>query len=928
MQVGSFYEVYSANEGLVDIKKIADMLNITLTRKNKNITEISESNCYMIGFPQHSLPKYVELLLKNNFTTVIVNQKSDDKGKISRYVEEIVSPGTTCDGYTSRSNYENFLVSIFLEEVVDWRSHKNMLNIGLSYIDVTTGKNYTAEFHSVHGDKYKALDELFRVLLSMSAREIFVSGQVKSESITFEWICQYLELQNSCVHNMMKNVHYDSDYIEKILEKAFFNKKKSMISMVEFLDLEKYPLALQSYIALLNFAYKHSELIIQKLQHPILLDDENNVKLSYNTAKQLNIVSTEYSQCCLLDILNNCKTSMGKRLFKEKLLRPCKNTDKLKQSYEKIASYQQGDMYENVRKCLEDVSDLERLTRRIMMKKLHPFEVQSILSSIDMCGKITDFLHDENIDKIKSCLHRVSQAFSCIDEKCANKNNMDNIQTMFFCKGFDNELDNVAEKCNGLHQDFVILVQSLNELCQGTFFKAEYNEKDGYDLTITVKRYETFLKDNKRKKVIFQGLALNIGDMTMKKVSSSSSACRISHPHIEACNTLLKQTQSDLSKMLTQMWLSFLEDLKEYEYDFMSVSNFLANVDVISCNAMNAVKYRYSRPRLGDPNQGKSFVKAKNIRHPIIERIEHNREYVCNDVVVGTDDHDGLLLYGINASGKSSLMKSIGLNVIMASAGMYVPCEEFVFCPYHSIYTRIPSGDNLFKGQSTFTNEIGELRKIIKYADKNSLVIGDELCSGTESISAMSIVAAGILELSQRHTSFLFATHLHDITSINAIQNVKNLQVYHLNVFYDERTNVLVYDRKLKKGQGETLYGLEVCKSLDLPQSFLKKADEIRRELLDMDDDLLNNKRTKYNVRKFKTGLCEVCCKQKVQDIHHIVEQQKADDKQFIDHRHKNHGSNLVGLCKTCHDKIHHGNLVVKGYKETSAGIVLDFYEK
>jgi DNA mismatch repair protein MutS len=269
-------------------------------------------------------------------------------------------------------------------------------------------------------------------------------------------------------------------------------------------------------------------------------------------------------------------------------------------------------------------------------------------------------------------------------------------------------------------------------------------------------------------------------------------------------------------------------------------------------------------------------------------------------------------------------MKSIGLATIMASAGMFVPATSFEFYPFEYIFTRIPCGDNIMKGQSTFTNEIAELRNIIKRADGRSLVIGDELCSGTESVSAMSIVAAGIIELTKRDTCFIFASHLHDIVNIAKVKALvpNDLRVCHLSVEYDEATKKLIYDRQLKEGQGRTLYGLEVCKALDLPDDFMSCANEIRQELLDIEKGLLSGKKSRYNSLLYKDG-CKICGAKSDIEVHHIQEQFKADAKGYVNGIHKNTLFNLVCVCGSCHDKIHNGKLSIAGYVRTTNGTEL-----
>lgn len=924
MQVGSFYEVYSANDGLINIHNIASMLNVTLTKKNKNIAEISEGNCHMLGFPQHSLPKYVQMLLQNNYTVVIVNQKADEKGGIVRYVDEIVSPGTLVENISSHDN--NFLFCIHLEEMTDWRSHKDVLNVGASYIDLSTGKSFVLESSSKSGDKFYGLDEVYRRIVSVSPREIFIIGDVKNSNITFDWLCQYLEINGKCVHNFLGK--YDKElasinYQTQFLEKIFVNE--GMLSIVESLNLEKHPSALMSFVSLLQFAYKHSETIVDRIQKPTIICDEQKVVLSYNTSKQLNLIQSAYSQGSLLEILNNCKTAIGKRMFRESLLNPSRDVNYLERRYEiidKLIYDNKGFM--NIRNDLESVCDLERQNRRIQLRKLHPFELVSMRCSLKQVNAIlqNDIANEwENKDNVKKAVMSVLQITDVVDEEIAAKYNRENMNHNIFVKGYCYELDEQQEVCNNNKRWMETFVDLLNNMSGLTAFKLDYNEKDGFTISITVKRFETFFKENKQKHICVGDDRIDIKDLTSKRVSSASSSFKVSHVLSEQKNNAFIAEQSKLQNMLCKEYLYFLTTLNSCCEYMNSICHFVGEIDVFSTNAFNAMKYKYCHPSI-NKDAIKPFVKAHNIRHAVIERIQEKTEYVCNDIVLGCDNCDGLLLYGINASGKSSLMKSIGVSVIMACAGMFVPCDKFDFYPYERIFTRIPTGDNMFKGESTFTNEISELRKIIQYADKNSLVIGDELCSGTESVSAMSIVASGILELSQRKTSFIFATHLHDLVKLEKIKVVKNLRVCHLKVTYDEKSNSLIYDRKLAEGQGATLYGLEVCKSLDLPKSFLETADSIRKEIMEMPTTLLGYKRARYNRGLFKDK-CGLCGEEKVEEIHHIAEQHTADEKGFVDHRHKNHLSNLVGLCEDCHQKVHKGHIKIDGYKQTSSGVRL-----
>jgi DNA mismatch repair protein MutS len=301
------------------------------------------------------------------------------------------------------------------------------------------------------------------------------------------------------------------------------------------------------------------------------------------------------------------------------------------------------------------------------------------------------------------------------------------------------------------------------------------------------------------------------------------------------------------------------------------------------------------------------------LRHPLIEQIQVQQEiYVANDLSL--DKVPGVLLYGTNAVGKTSFIKAVGVAIILAQAGFYVPATSFHFSPFHSLYTRILGNDNIYKGLSTFAVEMSELRTILQGADSRSLILGDELCSGTESVSAISIFVAGVQHLCNKKSSFLFATHMHEIVGFAEIReqvDAGRLCLKHMSVIYDREKDALVFDRKLKEGPGDSMYGLEVCKSLHLPGDFLVAANEIRMRHFPLvsTTSILSSRTSQYNSQKV-VGLCEKCGKPG-SEVHHLMQQKDADpDTQNIvlgdgSVVKKNHLANLMTLCSPCHDAFH-----------------------
>jgi len=268
-------------------------------------------------------------------------------------------------------------------------------------------------------------------------------------------------------------------------------------------------------------------------------------------------------------------------------------------------------------------------------------------------------------------------------------------------------------------------------------------------------------------------------------------------------------------------------------------------------------------------------------------------------------------------------MKAIGLNIIMAQAGLYVASKEFRYKPYTQIFTRILNNDNIFRAQSSFAVEIQELNGILQKADKNSLILGDELCSGTETISAISIVATGIEYLCNIKSSFIFTSHLHQLTKLEIINNLKNLYICHLKIVMKD--NKLIYDRKLIDGPGPSLYGLIVCDAIGLPGDFISKAKKIQFELENQSTTIIKQHKSQYNNNVY-LDKCLVCKINKAEETHHIKEQENADENNMINHIHKNIKQNLAPLCKKCHQDVTHNNLVITGYVKTNEGNQLNYY--
>ena len=943
MEVGSFFEIYGIDKQNEQgsVQKISELLNIQMTKKNKSNDEISIHNPLMAGVPSGAINKYLTLLLNNNYTIVLVEQVTPPP-KPERKVTRILSPGTNFELSQSEST---FLCSIYLEELNDIKNNVKLISGGISCIDLNTGQNKVYEIHSLPSDKDLCKEEMFRFIQTYNPREIIIN--LSNIELSKDEIINFFELNDKVVHI---NYKIDNNYTKLSYQNDLLNnifKCNTMLSPIEYLDLEKYPFSLISYIALLNFAYEHDETIITKIEKPDIWICEKHLILSNNAINQLNVVSNKnesgYSgrYDSLFNVLNKVSTSMGRRLLRDRLLNPIVNEIKLNKRYDLIEIMINENKYQEFDKNLNKIIDIERYHRKLSLGLLQPYDIASIdlsyqyvieLINLSIKYNLKDLMPSENsMLKFKEFIDNYKNIFD-IDE--IKKHSLSDITKNFFKKGIYDKLDKYQKEIDSSKSIFQVICKSLSNLIEknSDFIKKDRNDRDNDYLLLTNKRCDILRKklDDYKKKEKTTIIKLKIMDSDFE-LDFSTFYYKVEKNNTKIIIKSLEKNEERLSyyqeKLFKQCQIYFKEKIMEYDSEYSEILKeivkFVSEVDLIKSSAKVAIDYGYIRPEIDSNELEFSYFDAKGIRHPIIERLQTNLEYIPNDVSLGKDTLKGILLYSVNAAGKSSLMKSIGLNIIMAQAGMYVACENFKYKPYHKLFTRISGNDNLFKGQSSFAVEMSELRGILKRSDSFGLVLGDELCSGTESDSALAIVASGVKKLSEKKTSFIFATHLHQLSSMDIINNLNNVKHFHLKVNYNESTKTLIYDRKIAEGSGSSIYGLEVCRAMDLDPDFINDANEIRKNLKNISNHIINTKVSKYNSDVY-INKCGICNKN-ADDVHHIKFQSLADKNGFIVNIHKDVKSNLVPVCKQCHIDIHNYKIDVNGYINTSEGIVLDY---
>ena len=938
IEIGTFYEVYEINnddEQIGKAKEIAELLNIQLTKKNKNIVENSEKNPLLAGVPAVSFDRYLNRVISEQKYTVIVLKQRGSPPNISRYIAQIVSPGTNFEHIVD--NDDNYIVSLLVDK------HKGIYTVGYSAIDVTTGKTWLYESHGTSEDPSYALDEVFHLLNVHRTSEIvitFLEGVDDQRHVM-----GYLEISEH-YHYSINNTRPRIEFQNKLFAEVY--QIRSLLSSIEHLDLERSPMITESLATLVNFVIEHDYHIVQKLLMPKLIDNRRFMYLGNNALEQMGITSKDKKEFTLLKLLDKSSTAIGRRLLKERLLNPIMEAAELERRYNLIDRVSSHIRY--LDEIMRGVYDLERLSRRLNLAKLHPFEMNHIYDSVMSIKELMLYVKKHKIQKTPFSEFEIEEFLrdirKSIDLDISRRFTNATVDENFLMEGVDESIDTFVKENAVMLIAFEDIMKKIEDLLRENNAGSSNKlvtlgllEKEGYYISLSKNRYSMIEKDFK--------VSEDFKEFSIKKLTNS---VKITSEFTDTLSDKIMKNRRKIIALVKDRYVS-LQSVYERRYAllFDRIITYVADLDVGVSSSKVAQIYNHSRPMIVEVEGDDNFMQLMQLRHPLIEVGERSGIYVPNDIVMGKrdymdlphpktvmlnvsvhDGHDinGVLLYGINSSGKSSLMKSIGLAVIMAQSGFFVSASVMKFSLFDSLFTRIVSKDNLSKGLSTFAVEMLEMKNIFNRATLRSLVLGDEISHGTETLSGVSIVASSVIKLAKLRSLFLFATHLHQLSTMKEITSLDNVVDLHLSVEYDEASDALVFNRVLQEGSGSSIYGLEFAKSLHMDDEFLETANKIRKRLAkDFDElELLVKKKTsKYNKDLYVTKC--VICGAMAEDVHHINNKSLANHSGFIGHFHKDAKHNLVPLCKEHHNQIHDGKIKVDGFVMTSNGLELKYEE-
>jgi len=943
MQVGSFYESYATLDKGPNLARLEELTDVVYTKRNNSRDEVSIKNPYMWGFPLVSSTKYIEMLIGCGYHLIIIDQVTPPPDP-KRKVVAIYSPGTYLENIVRPQS--NYLAGVFIERLVQ-KNDKPLICCGMASVDLSTGDVLVHESYSSQIDTKLGLDELYRFIVSVNPKEtiFFIPkiNDVKEDSFKEE-LKEYLDLNRDMRTNIyFKEPHHDHQRIP--YQRKFFSKvyddQQNMVDILENLEIDRTVYVRHALVSLLNYISDHQNQLIKGLKTPKFHLNNNRMTLGNDAVHQLNIIGSQSESTGenikyknLMDCINKAQTNMGIRFIERLLKSPLTDHKRLNDVYEMSGFLIANQNYLKPSKNLSNIGDMERMWRSVSMKTLHPMHFvqlyQSIRSScllFECMRKIDGIGNLYQTAKIrKSLLEMANGMEHTVDMSKARMYRLSELKENIFIGGVHDDLDELQLKIGVGHQTMQKLLDHFNNMIHGTEKKdsqnmiaLKNNKRDGYYFQTTKKRYQMLEKKIKENKTIeIDGILIKFDDFI---IDDRTKVVKMSSPVLRNQTEDIDELTKQIATLTHKYYMEYLASIhQKYQSTVQKTIDLVVEADYLTTIARTAVEYNYTRPVILEETDEQQ-INCVELRHPIVERLI-SHEYVPHTVELGKE-MKGMLIYGLNSSGKSVLMKAIGLSLCMAQSGFYVPAKSFKYVPYKSLYTRITGNDNLFRGLSSFSLEMVELNAILKRADKSTLVIGDEVCRGTEYISGNALVASSILRLNELGSTFVFATHLHELVELDEIKNNPEISAYHLSVDLEKDGTELIYDRQLKPGSGERIYGITVARYIVQDQKLIDKALEIKNRLIERDGSVVNTKKSKYNQNLYIDS-CMICGKNKTNHLEtHHINQQKDCEGGFVkgkNHVKKNGEYNLMVVCDKCHDAIHDRKIQIKGYRMTGKG--------
>ncbi|MCQ0110436.1 DNA mismatch repair protein MutS [Zhouia amylolytica] len=771
-RVGDFYETFGD-----DAVRAAKILGIVLTHRNNggDKTELA-------GFPHHSLNTYLPKLVKSGCRVAICDQLEDPKQTktiVKRGVTELVTPGVALndDILTAKSN--NFLCAI----------HFTKKQLGIAFLDVSTGEYLTAQGNDEHIDK---------LLQNFNPSEILVSKKHKQDF--------YALFGNEHHTYFQEDWIFQEDYAHETLNKHF---KTASLKGFGIDHLHEGIIASGAVLHYLSETQHH------QLQHITAINRiaaEEHVWMDRFTIRNLELYqSTASNAVTLIDIIDKTISPMGGRTLKRWLALPLKNIDRIKQRHE-VVQYllQHEDKLQKIQAYIKQISDIERLISKVATGKINPREVIYLKNSLEAIVPIKALAEQSENDSLKAmgdALHLCEPLRAKIKEMLHEEAPIHVNKGAVIAKGYSKDLDELRGLAFSGKDYLDKMLARETERTGIPSLKIASNNVFGYYIEVRNTHKDKVPEEWIRKQTLV-------------------NAERYITEELKEYEAKILGAEEKILQLEQQLFTQLVVWMYEYIEPVQRNAALIGQLDCLCGFSQLARDHKYVRPEITE-----SFdLHIKNGRHPVIEKqLPIGEPYIANDVTLSREEQQIIMITGPNMSGKSAILRQTALIVLLAQMGSYVPADAAEIGLIDKIFTRVGASDNISMGESTFMVEMNETASILNNISDRSLVLLDEIGRGTSTYDGISIAWA-ISEYLHEHPAkakTLFATHYHELNEMT--ETFKRIKNY--NVSVKELKDNVLFLRKLVKGGSEHSFGIHVAKMAGMPQQVIHRANKILKKL-------------------------------------------------------------------------------------------------
>ncbi|MDE6605709.1 MAG: DNA mismatch repair protein MutS [Clostridia bacterium] len=792
-RLGDFYEMF-----FDDAKTASRELDLTLTGRSCGL----EERAPMCGVPYHAADGYIAKLVQKGYKVAICEQLSTpEQGKlVERDVVRVVTPGTVIEDNILDDKKNNYLACI----------NANEKSYALAWLDVSTG-----EFNTVQSD-YGDFSSIEDVLATFSPSEIICN------EYAYECSKNLSSIRIGRLPKFQKYYDWAFDY------KTAYNmllKQFNVTTLAKF-EFEDKKIAISASGALINYVNETQKRSLAHISSIRYVQNSKYLIMDNNCRRNLEICENTRDtskKATLLWVLDKTKTNMGARCLRRWLEQPLRDSKAINARLDSVEEFINNTrMRSNLADTLSGIRDIERLTSKVAFGSPTPRDLLALGVSLKSLPAVKTILENAAAPMLKKIYENIF-LLEDIADKLTNAI-MDNPPALlkdggYIRDGYDKELDELRN-AEVMGKQWLANLESQEKESTGIKnLKVGYNKVFGYYIEVSKTNIDKVPYRYQRKQTLTTGeryITQELKEIEDKLVGAKDKALDIE-------SRIFEELKLDLIKVIPYL---------------QSTSRSISYCDALLSLAMVAIANNYVKPVINDNIEG---IEIKNGRHPVVEALLKNNEFVPNDTQLDCCQNRTMIITGPNMSGKSTYMRQVALITLMAHIGSYVPAKTASIAITDRIFTRIGASDDLAYGQSTFMVEMVEVATILQNATFRSLLILDEIGRGTSTFDGMSIARAVLEDVNNRiRCKTLFSTHYHELTEMeNALDGVKNYKV-----LASEMEKGVVFLHKITRGGTNKSFGIEVARYAGIPQQVIKRAKEISKLLesnpLTMQKDTLN----------------------------------------------------------------------------------------